>query len=52
MFWRDDPRGIEAKQAIKPDWPRNGAVLRGQVHILISTTISQKSLNSITSYRI
>ena len=33
MFWRDDPRGIEAQQASKPDWPRNGAVLRGQVYL-------------------
>ena len=36
MFWRDDPRGIEAQQASKPDWPKNGAVLRGQVYLCSS----------------
>eukprot|EP00960_Hanusia_phi_P075403 768420-Hanusia_phi.AAC.1 len=32
MFWREDPRG--GKAGSKPDWPRNGAVLKGKVHVL------------------
>mmetsp|Transcript_8670 Transcript_8670/g.20252 ORF Transcript_8670/g.20252 Transcript_8670/m.20252 type:complete len:115 (-) Transcript_8670:163-507(-) len=33
MFWRDDPRpGKEPYAGEKPNWPRNGAVLRGYVH--------------------
>ena len=30
MFWRDDPRpGAASKASSKPDWPRNGALLKG-----------------------
>lgn len=30
MFWRSDPTG-KAKLASNNDWPRDGAVLRGEV---------------------
>lgn len=33
MFWRADPRGNAVQKALgslgKPDWPRNGALLKG-----------------------
>lgn len=33
MFWRDDPRPDPVAQlGRRPDWPRNGALLRGVVH--------------------
>ena len=36
MFWRDDPRkGVKKTTQIGGnDWPRNGAILNGQVHEL------------------
>ena len=36
MFWRDDPRKdvTRVPQVGGNDWPRNGAILNGQVHQL------------------
>jgi len=35
MLWRDDPRGKSSSQGTpRPAWPRNGAVMRGLVHVL------------------
>jgi len=33
MFWRSDPRGGAGSSSTgsKPDWPRNGALLKGRV---------------------
>ena len=35
MLWRQDPRG-GPRSTSQPEWPRNGAVLRGQVQVLDS----------------
>jgi hypothetical protein len=34
MFWRSAPANLTHREAAgtKPDWPRNGALLRGYVH--------------------
>lgn len=35
MFWRAAPPGLKhSVEGKQPDWPRNGAVLRGVVHEL------------------
>ena len=35
MFWRNDPKvGGSKGGGAKPDWPRNGAILKGLVHEL------------------
>jgi hypothetical protein len=38
MFWRPAPSGMPHEHSLptgaQPDWPRNGAVLRGVVHTL------------------
>jgi hypothetical protein len=35
MFWRNDPKvGGSKGGGAQPDWPRNGAVLKGLVHEL------------------
>ena len=31
MYWRSDPTKGKASSSGPPDWPRNGAVLRGEV---------------------
>jgi hypothetical protein len=32
MFWRRDPRKGKSSYGENPDWPRNGALLKGVVH--------------------
>ena len=32
MYWRADPRISKKTTAGPPDWPRNGALLKGSVH--------------------
>ena len=32
MFWRRDPRKGKSTYGDNPDWPRNGAILKGVVH--------------------
>ena len=32
MFWRKDPRQGKSTYGDNPDWPRNGAILKGLVH--------------------
>jgi hypothetical protein len=32
MYWRSDPRQGKSTSAGPPDWPRNGAILKGIVH--------------------
>ena len=32
MFWRKDPRQGKNSYGDNPEWPRNGAVLKGVIH--------------------
>ena len=35
MYWRGTPKGLTHRlSGSQPDWPRNGAILRGYVHEL------------------
>jgi hypothetical protein len=50
MFWRGNPKTSE-RAASLPDWPRNGAVLKGNVHILTKPVESCTKWLEVTEYK-
>mmetsp|Transcript_105510 Transcript_105510/g.169802 ORF Transcript_105510/g.169802 Transcript_105510/m.169802 type:complete len:82 (+) Transcript_105510:84-329(+) len=51
MHWRDDPRGKSATHGAKPAWPRNGAVMKGIVHVLEKPVQQNLKWLEVTEYQ-
>lgn len=59
MFWRDDPRAdtnivqkvMNKVAGSKPDWPRNGALLKGRVFEVSSRPQGSLKWLEVTEYR-
>jgi len=58
MFWRDDPRAVNQNNKDtaetgneKPEWPRNGALLQGKIHILPEAVDGNKKWLEVFEYQ-